>query len=153
MNSLSLTARGRLRARLIVTVAVVAAAMATFAAISLTSAASARSAVPHDAQQCAEPYSATRDPSNPLALPAAPGADPLTGARFYVPGPRKGAAAGAIAQLVGLNPNTMPVDESWADFQADPEWKKVKAESEAEGALVDHIDHYFMDPTTYSVLQ
>jgi endoglucanase len=34
-----------------------------------------------------------------------------------VPGPRKGPAAGAIAQLVGLNPDTMPVDESWADFQ------------------------------------
>ncbi len=59
----------------------------------------------------------TRDPSNPLALPTAPGADPLNGAKFFVPGPRKGAAAGAIAQLVGLNPNTMPVNESWADFQ------------------------------------
>jgi endoglucanase len=91
--------------------------MAAFAAISLTAASSARSAVRHDAQQCAEPYSATRDPSNPLALPNPPGADPLNGAQFYIPGPRKGAAAGAIASLVGLNPNTMPVDESWADLQ------------------------------------
>ena len=55
--------------------------------------------------------------SNPLALPTSPGSDPLNGARFYVPGPRKGAAAGAIASLVGLNPDTMPVSESWADFQ------------------------------------
>jgi hypothetical protein len=37
-------------------------------------------------------------------------------------------------------------------FQADPEWKKVKAESEAQGPLVDHIDRYFMDPTSYSAL-
>ncbi|MGA9859312.1 MAG: hypothetical protein WBQ18_15715, partial [Solirubrobacteraceae bacterium] len=69
-----------------------------------------------DAQQCPEPYSATRDPSNPLALPAAPGADPLNGARFFVPGPAKGAAASMIAQLVGLNPKRIPVSESWARF-------------------------------------
>ena len=44
-------------------------------------------------------------------------------------------------------------EKNWAAFQADPEWKKVKAESEAHGPLVDHIDHYFMDPTSYSALQ
>ena len=70
-------------------------------------------------QQCPEPYPATRNPSNPLDLSTAPGPDPLNGAKFYVPGPAKGAAAGAIAQLVGLNPKTMPVNESWAQFQSD----------------------------------
>ena len=30
--------------------------------------------------------------------------------------------------------------------------EKVKAESEAQGPLVDHIDRYFMDPTSYSAL-
>jgi NIPSNAP len=44
-------------------------------------------------------------------------------------------------------------EKNWAAFQADPEWKKVKAESEANGPLVDHIDHYFMDPTSFSALQ
>jgi hypothetical protein len=117
MHSLNVKAWGPLRARLIAVALVAAAGLTTFAAISLTSAAPARSAVPHDAQQCPEPFSSQRDPSNPLALPNAPGPDPLNGANFYVPGPRKGAAAGAIAQLVGLNPNNMPVDESWADFQ------------------------------------
>jgi hypothetical protein len=29
----------------------------------------------------------------------------------------------------------------------------VKAESEKQGPLVDHIDSYFMDPTSYSALQ
>ena len=43
--------------------------------------------------------------------------------------------------------------KNWATFRADPEWKKVKAESEADGPLVDHIDRYFMDPTTYSALK
>jgi hypothetical protein len=37
-------------------------------------------------------------------------------------------------------------------FHDDPEWKKVKAESEAQGPLVDHIDLYFMDPAGYSAL-
>jgi endoglucanase len=117
MHSLNAKAWGPLRARLVAVALAAAAGVTAFAAISLMSAAPARSAVPHAAQQCPEPYSNTRDPSNPLALPTAPGSDPLNGANFFVPGPRKGAAAGAIAQLVGLNPNTMPVDESWADFQ------------------------------------
>ena len=43
--------------------------------------------------------------------------------------------------------------KNWAAFQADPEWKKVKADSEANGALVDHIDRYFMDPTGFSELK
>jgi hypothetical protein len=117
MHSLTPKAWGALRARLIAVALMAAAGLTTVAAISLSSPAPARSAVPHAAQQCPEPYSSQRDPSNPLALPNPPGPDPLNGANFYVPGPRKGAAAGAIASLVGLNPNDMPVNESWADFQ------------------------------------
>jgi Glycosyl hydrolases family 6 len=67
-------------------------------------------------QQCSEPFPGTRDPANPLDLPSPPGADPLTGAQFFVPGPAKGSAAKAIAQLLGHNPQTMPIDESWARF-------------------------------------
>src|SRR5450631_2554856 len=68
------------------------------------------------AQQCADPYPATRNPANPLDLPTSPGRDPLTGANFFTPGPAHGSAASAIAQLVGLNPKTMATDESWASF-------------------------------------
>jgi endoglucanase len=67
-------------------------------------------------QHCPEPYPATRDPANPLDLSTAPGADPLTGARYFVPGPAKGSAARAIAQMVGLDPDRLPVDESWSSF-------------------------------------
>lgn len=38
-------------------------------------------------------------------------------------------------------------------FQGDPEWKRVKAESETAGPLANHIDSYFMDPTTFSALK
>jgi hypothetical protein len=44
-------------------------------------------------------------------------------------------------------------EKNWAAFQADSEWQKVKAESEANGPLVDHIDHYFMDPASFSALK
>jgi len=55
----------------------------------------------------------------PPRPPRRPGADPLTGAQFFIPGPAKGSAASAIAQLVGLNPKTMPLTESWASFAQD----------------------------------
>ena len=71
------------------------------------------------AQQCARAqYSATRDPANPLDLASAPGANPLTGAHFFVDGPAHGAAAGAIASLLGINPASLPDTESWASFDA-----------------------------------
>ena len=50
------------------------------------------------------------------------------------------------------HPSRQEAEKNWAAFQADPEWQKVKAESEAHGALVDHIDRYFMDPTSFSGL-
>ena len=51
------------------------------------------------------------------------------------------------------HPSRDEAKKNWAAFQADPEWKKVKADSEANGALVDHIDRYFMDPTNFSSLK
>jgi hypothetical protein len=50
------------------------------------------------------------------------------------------------------HPSRQEAEKNWEAFQADPEWKKVKAESEAHGPLVDHIDRYFMDPTSFSAL-
>src|ERR1700752_5323752 len=75
---------------------------------------------------CADPYSATRDPSNPLMLSTAPGSNPLNGASFFVDGPAHGAAAGAIARLLGIGTNVpvghylsaFPDSESWATFAA-----------------------------------
>ncbi len=96
--------------------------------------ASVRSPVAHtaEAQECAENYPATRDASNPLDLPQAPGANPLTGAHFYVPGPAKGAAASTIATLLGLNPEKLSVSESWASFErrleSGPEHNKLVAD-------------------------
>jgi hypothetical protein len=43
--------------------------------------------------------------------------------------------------------------ENWAAFQRDPEWQKVKAESEADGKLVNQVDSVYADPTTFSPLK
>jgi NIPSNAP len=51
------------------------------------------------------------------------------------------------------HPSREEARKNWAAFQADPEWKKVKADSEVNGALANHIDSYFMDPTSFSALK
>ena len=51
------------------------------------------------------------------------------------------------------HPSREEARKNWAAFQADPEWKKVKADSETDGALAKHIDSYFMDPTSFSALK
>ena len=51
------------------------------------------------------------------------------------------------------HPSREEARKNWAAFQSDPEWKKVKADSEINGPLANHIDSYFMDPTTFSALK
>ena len=51
------------------------------------------------------------------------------------------------------HPSRQEAEKNWAAFQGDPEWQRVKAESEANGPLVDRIEKYFMDPTSFSALQ
>src|SRR5439155_24046386 len=49
-------------------------------------------------------------------------------------------------------PSREAADKSWKDFAADPEWKKVKDESEKEGKLVEKVERVFLSPTDYSPL-
>ena len=42
---------------------------------------------------------------------------------------------------------------SWEAFYVDPEWQRVKAESEANGPLVSRIFNSLLAPTDYSPLQ
>lgn len=51
------------------------------------------------------------------------------------------------------HPSREEAKKNWDAFHDDPEWKKVKAESEAQGPLVNQIDNYFMDSTSYSALK
>ncbi len=76
--------------------------------------------------QCQDRYSAQRDPSNPLMLPAAPGADPLSGARFFVDGPKHGSAAGAIARLLGIDASA-PVHSQLPSFVDGDSWGSFRS--------------------------
>jgi hypothetical protein len=51
------------------------------------------------------------------------------------------------------HPSRDEAKKNWDAFHEDPEWKKVKDESEKDGPLTDQIDSYFMDPTSFSNLQ
>ena len=42
---------------------------------------------------------------------------------------------------------------SWAAFQADPEWQKAKAASEAQGRIVTKAESVFMTTTDYSPMK
>jgi hypothetical protein len=41
-------------------------------------------------------------------------------------------------------------EKKWTAFQADPGWHQVRAETEAQGAIVDHVVNAFMRLTPYS---
>ncbi len=43
--------------------------------------------------------------------------------------------------------------KSWDAFREDPEWRKVKAASEANGPIVTKVDSVFMDAADYSALK
>ena len=94
---------------------------------------------------CASPYPATRDPSNPLDLPAAPGSNPLNGARFTDPGAYGGNyAATAIAQLLGINPTSLSPTQSWAQFAQQIESGPQQAKLDADPALAKQVDELAM---------
>jgi hypothetical protein len=43
---------------------------------------------------------------------------------------------------------------NWAAFSADPEWKKIAADSEADGGkIVEKVDSVFVDATDYSPIR
>lgn len=42
---------------------------------------------------------------------------------------------------------------NWAEFGADPEWKKVSEESQLDGKIVEKVESVFMDATDYSPIK
>src|SRR5438552_12702938 len=44
-------------------------------------------------------------------------------------------------------------EKMWKEFQADPDWKKAKGESEKDGALVKKVESVFLSATDYSPIK
>ena len=51
------------------------------------------------------------------------------------------------------HPSRDAAKKAWADFQADPEWVKISAESQKDGRIVSKVESVFMDATDYSPLK
>jgi hypothetical protein len=66
--------------------------------------------------------------------------------------PTEGDNAGKFVYILE-HPSREEARTNWAAFQADPEWVKVKAESEANGKLVTNVSSTFMTPTDYSPIK
>jgi hypothetical protein len=50
-------------------------------------------------------------------------------------------------------PSRDAATKSWDAFKNDPEWKKVAADSEANGKIVKSVESVFMDPADFSKLK
>ena len=51
------------------------------------------------------------------------------------------------------HPSRDAAKKAWADFQADPEWVKVSADSQVNGRIVSKVVSVFGDPTDYSPMK
>jgi hypothetical protein len=68
---------------------------------------------------------------------------------------KHGMETGAGDKLVYMlsHPSRAAAEGSWKAFRADPEWIKVKADSEKDGSLTAKIESVFMAGTDYSPLK
>ncbi len=67
--------------------------------------------------------------------------------------PTEGAAAQNTLVYILAYPNKESREKSWKAFRDDPEWKKVVAETEANGKLVEKVESLFLKPTDYSPIK
>src|SRR5262245_28230952 len=67
--------------------------------------------------------------------------------------PSEGAAAENTLIYILAYPNKEAREKAWKAFQEDPEWKKVRSESEADGKLVEKVESVFLKPTDYSPMK
>ena len=51
------------------------------------------------------------------------------------------------------HPSLEAAKKNWLDFRNDPEWKKVAADSEINGKIVEKVVSVFMDPADFSKLK
>jgi NIPSNAP len=67
--------------------------------------------------------------------------------------PSEGDKAGTTLIYILEHPSREEARKNWAEFQADPEWQKAKAESEVNGRIVAKAESIFMTPTDFSAIK
>jgi hypothetical protein len=71
---------------------------------------------------------------------------------FWIPQDKEKGADTTLIYLLA-HKSREAAKQSWAAFVADPEWKKVHAESEANGKLVEKVESVYLSATDYSALK
>jgi hypothetical protein len=67
--------------------------------------------------------------------------------------PQDGEKSKTTLIYILAHPSREEAAKNWKEFSADPEWKKVAADSEANGKIVNHVESVFMDPADFSKLK
>ena len=67
--------------------------------------------------------------------------------------PLEGPTAQTTLIYILEHPSREEARKNWAAFSADPEWQKVKTESEKDGRIVTKVESVFLVPTDYSPLK
>jgi hypothetical protein len=70
-------------------------------------------------------------------------------------GEQKGEPDEKLIYIIAF-PSKDAADKSWKEFQADPDWKKVKDESEKDGPLLrakNPVESVYMNPTDFSPIK
>ena len=71
---------------------------------------------------------------------------------FWIPTDKEQGAENKLVYMLA-HQSREAAKQSWRDFQGDPEWQKVRAESEANGKLTEKIESVLMAATDYSPLK
>ncbi len=72
----------------------------------------------------------------------------MTNVGYWVPQDQKN----TLVYLLSF-PSREAAKKSWDEFRTDPEWVKVRTESEANGKIVEKVDSVYMSPTDFSKLK
>lgn len=67
--------------------------------------------------------------------------------------PADGSGATNTITYVLAHESREAAQKSWAAFNADPEWVKIREASNANGNLVARVDSYFANPTDFSPIK
>jgi len=75
----------------------------------------------------------------------------MTSIGYWVP--QDAPRSGDTLIYVLAHPSREAAKANWAAFNSDPEWQKVRAESEANGKIVNHVDSVFLNPADFSAIK
>jgi hypothetical protein len=67
--------------------------------------------------------------------------------------PADGEEAKSTLVYILAYPDRESQEKSWKAFREDPEWKKVRAETEANGPIVAKVESKLLKPTDYSPIK